>query len=424
MRYDGTYAKIVSDSISLAITNLATCITDTTNIPSIPSDFERSQDINNVITGIQNIKLNDINSEIDTAINVFEGKEALNRALASLLKNPFENNFVNKFKNRMEAYLNNESPHSKDEIIKAYINGKISKEEYDYYNWIWNMKPEELLELSKTLSKKQMNKIYRVRNLYKQENTKVKKLNAILYGLGLPPTIDRLSRVDWAIKYTSNGDQYGIDQQIYKRHMWYETPNGNKIFRNSKAYKEAVDKGIKLTPKHDSFIKERIKGICERYPGMTKKEALAILECIDTGGGMCSISASAEAIAYQYADNPAEFEKQFGIPLYDENHNLNDEIYIELYIYSNKEILLSTSEEDNVISKIANGLWEIFVNPNHLGNRYIEEEEGGMHKATKQVIIDDSHGTNEVPEMFASSDSYDMKVESIYQNSTSRYTVT
>ena len=426
MRYDGTYAKIVSDSISLAITNLATCITDTTNIPSIPSDFERSQDINNVITGIQNIKLNDINSEIDTAINVFEGKEALNRALASLLKNPFENNFVNKFKNRMEAYLNNESPHSKDEIIKAYINGKISKEEYDYYNWIWNMKPEELLELSKTLSKEQMNKIYRVRNLYKQENTKVKKLNAILYGLGLPPTVDRLSRVDWAIKYTSNGNQYGIDQQIYKRHMWYEyeTKNGKiKILGNSPEYFEAINKGIKLTPTHDSFIEERIKESCERHPGMTKKEALEILECIDTGGGMCSIVASAEAIAYQYADKPNEFEKQFGFPSYDENHNLNDEIYIDLYIYSNKEILLSTSKEDNVISKIANGFWKMLVNPNPLGNRYIEED-GRMHRVTKQVIIDEKHGTNEIPEMFASSDSYDMKVESIYQNSTSRYTVT
>ena len=65
----------------------------------------------------------------------------------------------------------------------------------------------------------------------------------------------------------------------------------------------------------------------------------------------------------------------------------------------------------------------MLVNPNPLGNRYIEED-GRMHRVTKQVIIDEKHGTNEIPEMFASSDSYDMKVESIYQNSTSRYTVT
>lgn len=42
MRYDEKYKESVCSNISLAINKLAKCITDTTNIPSIPSDFERS----------------------------------------------------------------------------------------------------------------------------------------------------------------------------------------------------------------------------------------------------------------------------------------------------------------------------------------------------------------------------------------------
>ena len=82
MRYNGDYAESVRGSILSAITNLETCITDSTNITSIPSDFERIQDINNVITGISNIKLADINSEIESAIEEFEvtEKEAKEKA--------------------------------------------------------------------------------------------------------------------------------------------------------------------------------------------------------------------------------------------------------------------------------------------------------------------------------------------------------
>ena len=416
MRYDGTYAKSVSDSIVLSKMNLLKCKADTAEIPSIPSDFERSQDINNVITGINNIKLDDINSEIESLIESFEGKEAENQALAILLKMPFGS----EFQKRRNEYLNSIQFQSKDEILQAYINGKISLAEYSYYIWIWDLSPEELAKLSKTLSKEEKNEIFRVRNGEKQKNESEKKLKAILYGLGLTPSAEHLSRVDWAIKYTNRDDKYGIDQGMYRKHMWYETPDGTQIKRNSDAYKEAVDKGIKLTPKHDSFIDEKIKFICEKYPMFSEKDALEILEIIDTNGGMCSIASMAEAIAYQYADKPAKFEKQFGFPLYDENHNLNDEIYIDFYIHSNMEVWLGVSEKDNFFEKVLNEWIEDFT-PGLLSNRYIKKDYGGMHSAKKQVPVQTNLDTDYIAEKYGSSNSYEMQVDSIYFNSDNSY---
>lgn len=46
MRYDGKYKESVRSSISSAISKLAKCIVDASNIPSIPSDFERSRRYN------------------------------------------------------------------------------------------------------------------------------------------------------------------------------------------------------------------------------------------------------------------------------------------------------------------------------------------------------------------------------------------
>ena len=159
--------------------------------------------------------------------------------------------------------------------------------------------------------------------------------------------------------------------------------------------------------------------MCEGHPELTKKEALEILECIDTNGGMCSIASSAEAIAYQYADKLSEFEKQFGFPLYDENYNLNDEIYIELYMYSNWEILAGISPNDNIVKKVVKTIKASVGSNNFPNSSLIEEETGGMHLVTDQVTIQRRAiigDTFEIPESFASSDSYEMKVETIYSD--------
>ena len=263
MRYDGDYAESVRSSISSAINNLATCITDTTNIPSIPNDFERSQDINNVISGIQSIKLDDINSEIESVIEGFEGTEGRNQALAALLKNPFDSLSKNllaiqlELKKRMEEYKKNRRYNSKEELTQAYINGEISRDEYYWYHRIWDMSPEELVKLSKTLPNEHLDEILRIRSMNHKELPEIKLLKDIFKV----STIENknLTRFEWTIKYTNRDGTYGIKQGIYKNHMWYETPNGKKIFRNSKAYKEAVDKRIKLTPKYVLLLMKEFK---------------------------------------------------------------------------------------------------------------------------------------------------------------------
>ena len=90
MRYSPEYKKDVNNSINNSISLLEQAKATAEGITNIPSDFERSQDINNVISGIQSIKLDDINSEIESVIEGFEGTEGRNQALAALLKNPFD----------------------------------------------------------------------------------------------------------------------------------------------------------------------------------------------------------------------------------------------------------------------------------------------------------------------------------------------
>ena len=121
MRYNGDYAESVRGSILSAITNLETCITDSTNITSIPSDFERIQDINNVITGISNIKLADINSEIESAIEEFEvtEKEAKEKAAELAKGSELARYEEAKGKARLDRLL---------EEKKQYIHEKYSNE--------------------------------------------------------------------------------------------------------------------------------------------------------------------------------------------------------------------------------------------------------------------------------------------------------
>ena len=283
MRYNGDYEKIVSDSISLAITNLNTCKLDTAEIPSIPSDFERIQDINNVITGINNIKLDDINSEIESFIESSEEMEILNYALARLLKNPY----VIQLKDKMNNYLFNNQYRSKDEIIQAYKTGKIRKAQYDYYTRIWNLSLEELVELSKNLRQEDMDVILRVRSMNQKESSEMKLLNDFLNFCHLPTIKNQnITKLEWILEHRNRDNQYGIDQGIYKQHIWYEyeTEDGSRIIvvRNSPQYFEAIkNEKITLIPVHDEFIEERVKSIHNRYPNMTYKQIEEIIEMID-----------------------------------------------------------------------------------------------------------------------------------------------
>ena len=164
----------------------------------------------------------------------------------------------------------------------------------------------------------------------------VNNVDKVLEQYGLENGYSNTQRLYWTMQHMNRDSGYGINQGIYRKHFWYETNDGEMIGVRKKQYEKAINEGKELTLKYDNFIKNRAKEIVKRHK-VSYKEALEIIEIIDTPGGMCSIATAAESIAYQYADKPDVFEKKFGFPLYDEEKNLNDEIYIDYFMYTSSK---------------------------------------------------------------------------------------
>lgn len=75
MEYNENYKKSVSDSIANAIVLLEKTKTTAEGITTIPGDFERAEELSNVITSIGNISLNDIKLSIESSMKEYENAE-------------------------------------------------------------------------------------------------------------------------------------------------------------------------------------------------------------------------------------------------------------------------------------------------------------------------------------------------------------
>ena len=141
---------------------------------------------------------------------------------------------------------------------------------------------------------------------------------------------------DWVKDHYDKIGGYGIDQGIYNEHMWYENINGEKYHRNSQKVRKLFGKGEgkNLQVKYDDFYIKKINDIANKY-GVDYTTAKQMLNIMDTPGGMCSFSSSAESIAYQYADVPEAFKKQFGFSLYRSEGGISDDLYFDYFINSN-----------------------------------------------------------------------------------------
>ena len=83
-----------------------------------------------------------------------------------------------------EEFLHNKKSNSKEGITQSYENGEISKNQYDWYEFIWNMDDEEIERLakSKNITKEEMEAIYRIKNMDEEWTTAENLTNANLYG--------------------------------------------------------------------------------------------------------------------------------------------------------------------------------------------------------------------------------------------------
>lgn len=83
MKYKSGYRDKVIESIDRAIGKVSSAQSTAKEI-TIPADFERAEELrSNVITGIENISLNDLKDEISDAIGSYENIEMANQDLAS-----------------------------------------------------------------------------------------------------------------------------------------------------------------------------------------------------------------------------------------------------------------------------------------------------------------------------------------------------
>jgi len=138
---------------------------------------------------------------------------------------------------------------------------------------------------------------------------------------------------NWVTDHYDKVGKYGIDQGIYSEHTWYETASGKKL-NNKKQLKKALKNNESITIKHDDYFIQQTEKLANRYK-LNSDEAIQILEIMDTPGGMCSFSATSEALAYQYKDIPEMFKQKYGIDLYRETGGINEEIYVDYFINSN-----------------------------------------------------------------------------------------
>lgn len=127
MKYEGGYKEKVDTSIEAAIKNVSTAQSTAKGI-TIPSDFERAEELNNnVITGIENFSLNDIKDEIDSAIRAYEYIESLNKAFASNLKFDF-----GKTKGAALGIVE----HTKAVIVKKELKDCVNQDTFYYKEWV------------------------------------------------------------------------------------------------------------------------------------------------------------------------------------------------------------------------------------------------------------------------------------------------
>ena len=149
MKFENDYIEKVNSSIEAAIKNVSTAQSTAKGITTIPSDFERAEEINNyVITSIENFTLNDIKDEIENTIRAYEYIESLNKVFASNLKFDFgktkdaalgivEHTKVFIVKKELKDCVNQDTfyyedlvdpENGKDGIVKNYLTEETKKE--------------------------------------------------------------------------------------------------------------------------------------------------------------------------------------------------------------------------------------------------------------------------------------------------------
>lgn len=109
---------------------------------------------------------------------------------------------------------------------------------------------------------------------------------------------------------------YGIDQGLLENYFRYA--NGEK--QTYEGYDELIDM------------------VMNKY-NMSEKDAAILIEGLDSIGA-CSYAALSQEIVSEFKDNPEEFERIFGFPMYKKNKQgqvvLNgEELLIDIYLYEN-----------------------------------------------------------------------------------------
>ena len=159
--------------------------------------------------------------------------------------------------------------------------------------------------------------------------------------LGDAPASIELGNIDCQNFFDTYSDgMYGSNQRVFREMCIYIYNGVEYEYRQiMKIVNDAVAKGNpipKITVKYDAKYLELINKLVSK--GFTEAEAFIILESIDDQGA-CSYATTADNIFYFYRNNPEQFEKDFGYPMYTVdskgNVDFNYEIFmLEFFNYS------------------------------------------------------------------------------------------
>ena len=170
---------------------------------------------------------------------------------------------------------------------------------------------------------------------------KTKKVNRTVSRGGYNEINDIYAVDKMAAFYEKLGGSYGQDQGAIKNlcDYWY---GGRKYNYNQakEIVNDAISKGYPI-PKIQKVANQEYFGLKNKLMtkyGFSSETASIIMSSVDDAGA-CSYASTCNEIFYKFKDNPRQFEKIFGYPMYKTTHgvtSLNDtELLLDLYVHAN-----------------------------------------------------------------------------------------
>lgn len=205
-----------------------------------------------------------------------------------------------------------------------------------------------------------------------------------------------LNDTDYKFKYCcETGGNYGCNQGVFDDMVFYRTVDGRLLKQGSSEYRRAKMDGTMIVGREATPEYFEIKEILKRKYGMTANDASQALSSLNSIGA-CSYAAVANDFISHWKNNPQEFEKIFGFPLYKRTevdvYTLNDqELLADLFLFANKNETKGAFDNNKLFFQDKSG--KFHINDNAITQNY--DRSANVIDENMQVYLSGPYGSRE-----------------------------